>query len=39
LRKLTEKYEGKPVAFVGVSVDKNKAAWEKYVPQKQFKGI
>lgn len=37
--KLVEDYVGKDVAFVGISVDQNKAAWEKYVPEKQLKGI
>lgn len=37
--KLVDDYAGKDVAFVGISVDKDKAAWEKYVPEKQLKGI
>ena len=37
--KLNEEYAGKAVAFVGVSTDKDKAAWEKYVVDKKLKGI
>ncbi|MCA5005641.1 TlpA family protein disulfide reductase [Sphingobacterium sp. WQ 366] len=37
--KLNEEYLGKDVAFVGVSTDKDKGAWEKYVTEKKLKGI
>jgi thiol-disulfide isomerase/thioredoxin len=37
--KLNEWYAGKDVAFVGISVDKDKAAWEKHLKEKQLKGI
>ncbi|GGH27765.1 TlpA family protein disulfide reductase [Sphingobacterium alkalisoli] len=37
--KLNEEFEGKDVVFVGVSVDQDKKAWEKYVPEKNLKGI
>lgn len=37
--KLTAEYQGKDIAFVGVSVDQDKAAWEKYVADKNLKGL
>jgi thiol-disulfide isomerase/thioredoxin len=37
--KLVEDYMGKDVAFVGISIDRDKAAWEKYVPEKQLCSI
>lgn len=37
--KLNEEYKDKAIAFVGVSVDQDKKAWEKYVPEKNLKGI
>ena len=37
--KLNEEYKGKDVAFVGVSVDQDKEAWKKYIPEKGLKGI
>ncbi|WP_235891122.1 TlpA family protein disulfide reductase [Sphingobacterium lumbrici] len=37
--KLNEEFEDKDVVFVGVSVDQDKKAWEKYVPEKNLKGI
>ena len=38
---LAKEYQGKEVVFVGISTDKDKKAWEKYVEPKQdhFKGI
>lgn len=36
---LNKAYNGKDIAFVGVSSDKDKAAWEKYVKEKNLKGI
>ncbi|MBT8219447.1 MAG: TlpA family protein disulfide reductase [Bacteroidia bacterium] len=37
---LEEKYkDNKNIAFVGVSIDENKAAWEKMVSEKEMKGI
>lgn len=37
--KLNELFAGKEVAFVGVSVDKEKDKWEAYVKEKNLKGI
>jgi len=37
--KLNEEFKGKPVAFVGVSVDQDKPKWEAYVKDKNLKGI
>jgi len=37
--KLNEEFAGKDVAFVGVSVDKEKDKWETYVKEKKLKGI
>src|SRR5699024_12763429 len=37
--KLNEESKGKDIAFVGVSVDQDKEAWEKYMPEKGLKGI
>jgi len=37
--KLVESFKGKDVAFVGISVDQDKKAWDKYVPEKGLKGI
>lgn len=37
--KLNEEFKGKPVAFVGVSVDQDKPKWEAYVNEKKLKGI
>nr|WP_288808473.1 TlpA disulfide reductase family protein [uncultured Sphingobacterium sp.] len=37
--KLNEEFNGKPVAFVGVSVDQDKPKWDSYVKEKKLKGI
>ncbi|MGE8290142.1 MAG: TlpA family protein disulfide reductase [Sphingobacterium sp.] len=37
--KLNEEFKGKPVAFVGVSVDQDKPKWDTYVKEKKLKGI
>jgi thiol-disulfide isomerase/thioredoxin len=37
--KLTEQYAGKDIVFMGVSVDKDKAAWERYIGDKNLKGL
>lgn len=37
--KLNEEFNGKPVAFVGVSVDQDKPKWDNYVKEKKLKGI
>ena len=37
--KLNEQFKGKDIAFVGISVDQDKKAWDKYVPEKNLKGI
>ncbi|MDR0264750.1 MAG: redoxin family protein [Sphingobacterium sp.] len=37
--KLNEEYKGKPIAFVGVSVDQDKGKWNAYVKEKSLKGI
>jgi thiol-disulfide isomerase/thioredoxin len=37
--KLNEEFKGKPIAFVGVSVDQDKPKWETYVKEKNMKGI
>ena len=37
--KLNEEFKGKPVAFVGVSVDQDKPKWEAYIKEKNLKGI
>ncbi|WP_343538755.1 TlpA disulfide reductase family protein [Sphingobacterium thalpophilum] len=37
--RLNEEFKGKPVAFVGVSVDQDKTKWDAYVKQKNLKGI
>jgi Thiol-disulfide isomerase and thioredoxins len=37
--KLNEEFKGKPVAFVGVSVDQDKPKWETYAKEKNLKGI
>ena len=37
--KMVEQYKDKAIAFVGLSTDKDKAAWEKYVVEKNLKGI
>ncbi len=39
LQKLEKAYHRKPVHFVSVSVDENKAAWEKMVKDKKLGGI
>src|SRR5699024_8880664 len=36
---LDEEYKGKDVVVVGVAVDQDKEAWEKYIPEKGIKGI
>ncbi len=38
LEKLQEKFHGQPVEFVSVSIDKNAAAWEKMVKEKNMTG-
>jgi thiol-disulfide isomerase/thioredoxin len=38
-KKLNEEYAGKNIVFMGISVDKDKAAWEKYVKEKTLKGL
>lgn len=37
--KLVEKYEGKNITFLGISVDKDKDAWIKYNVDKKLKGL
>ncbi|MDR3006572.1 MAG: TlpA family protein disulfide reductase [Sphingobacterium sp.] len=37
--KLNEEFKGKPVSFVGVSIDKDKPKWDAYVKDKKLKGI
>ncbi|MDR2271548.1 MAG: TlpA family protein disulfide reductase [Sphingobacterium sp.] len=37
--KLNEEFNGKPIAFVGVSIDKDKPKWDAYVKEKKIKGI
>ncbi|HMR18813.1 MAG TPA: TlpA disulfide reductase family protein [Sphingobacterium sp.] len=37
--KLYEEYAGKDIVFVGISVDKDKSAWGKYVQEKNLRGI
>lgn len=37
--KLNEIFEGKPVAFVGISTDQDKSKWEQYIKEKNPKGI
>ncbi|PTT00298.1 TlpA family protein disulfide reductase [Pedobacter sp. HMWF019] len=37
--KLVKNYKGKDVAFVGISVDQNKKAWDKYTSEKNLNGI
>ncbi|MEI2275508.1 TlpA family protein disulfide reductase [Sphingobacterium sp. ML3W] len=37
--KLNEEFNGKPVTFVGVSVDQDKPKWDSYVKEKKLKGI
>jgi len=37
--KLNEEFKGKPVAFVGISTDKDKPKWDAYVKEKNLKGI
>ncbi|MEJ5055241.1 TlpA family protein disulfide reductase [Sphingobacterium sp. MYb382] len=37
--KLNEEFQGKAVAFVGVSTDQDKPKWEEYVKTKGLKGI
>lgn len=32
-------FQGKDVVFVGISMDQDKAKWEKYVPEKKLKGL
>ena len=39
LKKLEEAYAGKDIAFVSLSCDSNKAAWEKMVKDGDMKGI
>lgn len=39
LEKLQEEFSGKNIAFVSVSIDDNKEAWEKMVKEKNMKGI
>ncbi len=39
LKKLEKTYHRKPIHFVSISVDKNKAAWEKMVKDKKLEGI
>lgn len=39
LKKLEEKMHGKKIKFVSLSVDKDKAAWEKMVKDEQLGGI
>jgi len=39
LKKLEEAMKGKNIVFVSISVDKDKAAWEKMVKEKQLGGI
>jgi thiol-disulfide isomerase/thioredoxin len=38
LLKLKDAYKGKPIAFVAISIDDDKSAWEKMVNEKQLKG-
>jgi thiol-disulfide isomerase/thioredoxin len=37
--KLNEQFAGKDVVFVGISLDRDKAAWEKYVHTRSPKGL
>jgi thiol-disulfide isomerase/thioredoxin len=37
--KLNEEFTGREIAFVGISVDKDKKVWENYVREKGSKGI
>jgi thiol-disulfide isomerase/thioredoxin len=32
-------YHGKNIVFISYSIDEDKAAWEKFVPEKQLKGV
>ncbi len=36
---LNDAFKGKPVAFVGISTDQDKAKWEAYIKEKSPKGI
>ncbi len=38
LKRLKDEYKGKPIAFVAISVDDNKAAWEKMVKDDKLDG-
>lgn len=39
LKKLAEEFEGRNIVFVGLSVDKDRAAWEKAVAGEQLPGV
>ena len=39
MNELEEKLKGKKIKFISVSIDKNKAAWLKWVKEKELKGI
>ena len=38
MKKLEEKLHSEPIAFVSISVDEDKAAWEKMVAEKELGG-